>query len=721
MSFFGGFSEDESKKTKTRIGMFLKKFDRRELGGIRLELDRSTEKTQRQLVRFIRAGLDNPHPEQTAWAAFLGTLGTLENPENPKVPNASRSSSTPVGTLGTLGTLYTSGGVESVVQKEKKEEEEKIHIPFPPEVGAKVPKVPKVPKTRVHQLVTDPGRLAEIAALLEPESSIALDLETYGPRKSDALDPWLGDIRLLQLAGEHTSVFLLDLRAIGYDLGPLADLLSSKPVIGHNIKFDALWLLVKCGLRLPRVFCTLTAARLLSAGTKPGNNLDLCLERYLGLPPAPDQSRSDWGAMLLTDDQIAYAARDVSHLHMLKGVLEHELEMTGLDGVADLEMRLLPAVIDMERAGMAVDAEKLRAIESAARASAEAAAKEVRAALDMPNLNLASPKQLLPALAARGIPLASTNEESLQSCGDSEVVPKILLHRSFEKQAQQAASLLESLAPDGRIHGRFDPTGTATGRFSSKTPNLQNIGRGELRSCFVAPEGRSLVVADYSQVELRVAAAIAGEARMIEAYERGDDLHKITASAVLGKPLEDITKEDRQKGKTSAFGLLYGQNAKGLVRYAKTSYGVDLTEDEARAIRQKFFATYGSLRQWHGASHQQAERGVEEVRTITGRRRLIPSTASAWERFTALVNTPVQGGSADGIKQALIDLAARLPEGAEIISTVHDEIIVECGDVQAEQVRDLLVSVMRETMQALFPQVPIEVEARACANWGEKP
>ncbi len=716
LSFFGTFSEEESKKTKTRIGMFLKKFDRRELGGIRLELDRSVEKTQRQLVRFTRADLGHSRPEQAAWADFLGTLGTHENRETPEVPNASGSNSTSVGTLGTL---ILAEGSEVVHFNENEKKEEKRNV-FPPELRANLSKVPGVPAGRVHQLVTTADRLREIAALLESESSLALDLETYGERKSDALDPWKGDIRLLQLAGEHTSVFILDLQAIGYDLGPLAALLSSKLVIGHNLKFDALWLLVKCGLRLPRVFCTLTAARLLVAGTKPGNNLDLCLERYLGLPPAPDHSRSDWGAMLLTDDQITYAARDVSHLHQLKGALDHELEMTGFDGVADLEMRLLPAVIDMEHAGMAVDADKLRAIESAARASAEAAARDVRAALDIPNLNLASPKQLLPALTSRGIPLASTSEESLQSCGDSEIVPKILAHRSFEKQAQQAASLLESLGPDGRIHGRFDPTGTATGRFSSKSPNLQNIGRGELRSCFIAPEGRSLVVADYSQVELRVAAALAGETRMIEAYQRGDDLHKITASAVLGRPLEAVTKYDRQLAKAVNFGLLYGQNAKGLVRYAKTSYGVDLTEDEARAIRQKFFATYGHLRQWHGLSHQQAERGVEEVRTITGRRRLIPSTASAWERFTALVNTPVQGGSADGIKQALIDLAARLPEGAKIISTVHDEIIVECDAAQSESVRDLLASVMRETMQALFPQVPIEVEARVCTNWGEK-
>ncbi len=574
---------------------------------------------------------------------------------------------------------------------------------------------------RAHRVVTDRGCLAEVVAGLQGESAIALDIETYGPGKGDALDPWKGEIRLLQLAGEQTCVFLLDLKALGYDLGPLGDLLASKLIIGHNLRFDARWLRVKCGLRLPRLSCTLTAARLLSAGTKPGNDLDKCLERYCGIAPAADESRSDWGGMLLTGDQIAYAARDVAHLHLLKGRLDHELEMAGLDGAFALESRLLPVVIDMEVAGMAVDADNLRAIECSCRDQAAAVANEVRGLLGLPELNLGSSKQLLAALKGRGIDLISTNEEALRSCGEKEVVPKILAHRAFEKQAQQAATLVESIASDGRIHGQFDPMGTATGRFSSKSPNLQNIGRGELRSCFIAPEGRSLVIADYSQIELRAAAAIAGETRMIEAYKRGQDLHKITASAVLGKPLADITKEDRQKGKSSAFGLLYGQSAKGLVRYAKSSYGVNLTEDEARAIRQKFFATYGNLRQWHGQSHRSAEDGVTEIRTVTGRRRLIPSSASEWERFTALVNTPVQGSCADGLKQALIDLSTHLPEGAKIVSTVHDEIIVECDRTQAEAVCELLQSTMRESMGALFPQVPIEVEAGVCSNWGEKP
>ena len=583
-----------------------------------------------------------------------------------------------------------------------------------------MPEVPRVSASRVHQVVTDRAKLPDIAALLANEDCIALDIETFGSRKGDGLNPWRGDIRLLQIAGGATSIFILDLQALGCCLGPLGELLAGKLVIGHNLKFDALWLRVKCGLRLPRLFCTLTAARLLAAGTKPGNNLDQCLLRYCGIEPASDKSSSDWGGMLLTEDQFAYAARDVAHLHTLKGRLEHELEMNGLDGVAQLEMQLLPIVIDMEHAGFAVNRLELQDIEHNCRIQANEIATQLRRLLNSPHLNLGSPAQLLVALQSKGLELENTNEETLQNCGEKTVVPLILEYRGLEKQAQQAASLIDCIAGDGRIHGQFEPTGTATGRFSSKNPNLQNIGRGDLRNCFVAPEGRTLIVADYSQVELRAAAAIAGETRMIDAYRRGDDLHRATAAAVLGKDASAVTKEDRQLAKAVNFGLLYGQSHKGLVRYAATSYGVTMSEDQADSIRRTFFNTYGHLRQWHGESHVQAEKGIAEIRTATGRRRLIPATASEWERFTALVNTPVQGGCADGMKQAIVLLASQLPQGAQIISTVHDELIVEAEEGAAAGVKEILESTMREAMADLFPQVPIEVEAKVCRSWGEK-
>jgi DNA polymerase-1 len=241
-----------------------------------------------------------------------------------------------------------------------------------------------------------------------------------------------------------------------------------------------------------------------------------------------------------------------------------------------------------------------------------------------------------------------------------------------------------------------------------------------LRACFVAPAGSKLVVADYSQIELRAAAAIAGETKMIEAYRRGEDLHRGTAAAVLGKAPDKVTKEDRQLAKAVNFGLLYGQSAPGLVKYAASSYGVTLSEAEAKAIRSRFFGTYVKLRQWHERSRRTADNGVGEVRTALGRRRLIPPSASEWGRFTALVNTPVQGGCADGMKRAIVLLATKLPPSAHIISTVHDEIIVETPESEAEEVLQLIKTVMVESMAALYPQVPIEVEAHVCANWGEK-
>jgi ribonuclease D len=147
--------------------------------------------------------------------------------------------------------------------------------------------------------------LDRIATDLTGARRIALDIETYVQRKGDGLDPWKGDIRLLTLSRQGGPIWTIDLRATGYDLGPLKPILENAGLIAHNAKFDLLWQRVKCGLIAKHVHCTLTAARILVSGTKPGNNLDQCLERYLGIAPAADHSRSDWASMLLTDELIS--------------------------------------------------------------------------------------------------------------------------------------------------------------------------------------------------------------------------------------------------------------------------------------------------------------------------------------------------------------------------------------------------------------------------------
>ncbi|MCB1090624.1 MAG: hypothetical protein KDL87_03785, partial [Verrucomicrobiae bacterium] len=682
------------------FGKLLSKFDGRELGGIVFRVDRTSRNYCK--YRFFR-------PEDE----FLPT-----HPSHPTEPVSAAPEAAPSsGMWDELGySSYARIGEEKFGKNLEKQKTLNGSLYSDSEV------LPKHPTSHNPVFCTSKADLDRIVddLILSENGRIALDLETYGNRKGDGLDPWRGDIRLLTLCREEGPVWMLDLMAVGYDLGPLADILEVATVIAHNAKFDSLWLRVKCGLRLPKVFCTLTAARLLAAGTKPGNNLDQCLERYLGIEPGKDQSRSDWGSMLLTEEQFAYAARDVAHLHDLAKALETGIGEAALERVWTLESALLPRVVEMEAAGIRVDVEKLRRIAADAKANAVKASTDLREALGSPGLNPASPAQLLAALRSQGITLESTAEETLKAADDGRIIPLILAHREASKRAQQAETLIEHVKTDGRIHARFEPTGTATGRFSSKEPNLQNVGRGELREAFVPAPGHRFIVADYSQVELRAAAAIAGETKMIQAYRAGQDLHKLTASTVLGADPESISKQQRQTAKAVSFGLLYGQSAPGLVRYAASSYGVTLQDDQAKEIRTAFFRTYGHLRQWHGESHQQAERGVTEVRTRLGRRRLIPDTATEWERFTALVNTPVQGGCADGMKQAIVTLAERLPNKARLISTVHDEVIVEVPETDAEQVCELVAATMKEAMEALFPEVPIEVEAGTCNHWGEK-
>ena len=669
----------------------MKRFDRRELGGITMRI-RQTSKNRCD-YRFFRDA-DELLPS---------------HPRTYTKTTISRGS-------GDVGGSFHHADISEKNSSEKNKNQNEL-------LGADIrdrKTSPNIPTSPLAVLCSTRTDLDRIALDLKDASRIALDIETYGQRKGDGLDPWKGDIRLLSLCRHGGPIWTIDLRATGYDLGPLKPILEDVGIIAHNARFDLLWLRVKCGLMPKRVHCTLTAARLLTAGTKPGNDLDKCLERYLGIPPAADHSRSDWGSMLLTNDQLSYAARDVVHLHDLLGTMESELEAASLDTVWALESNLIPCVVSMEATGIHVEREKLEAIAAEADRIAKQAADSLCTQLGNPSLNPASPKQLLTALRAAGLKLDSTAEDALKAADDGRLVPLLLAYREAVKRAQQAESLVGHIKSDGRIQGRFEPLGTATGRFSSKEPNLQNIGRGELREAFTAPAGKRLIVADYSQIELRAAAAIAGETKMIDAYQSGVDLHKLTAATVLGKPEDQVTKSDRQLAKAVNFGLLYGQSAPGLVKYAASSYGVTMNEDQARAIRQAFFRTYSRLRQWHGLSHNQAEEGITEVRTRTGRRRLIPSTASEWERFTALVNTPVQGGTADGMKHALILIHERLPKSARIVSTVHDEVVVECREESADLCREIITTAMVEAMAALFPEVPVEVEANTCTTWAEK-
>jgi DNA polymerase I-like protein with 3'-5' exonuclease and polymerase domains len=467
----------------------------------------------------------------------------------------------------------------------------------------------------------------------------------------------------------------------------------------------------------------MTASKLVTNGdTESKNDLQTCLSRWLKIDLPKDQGKSDWGSMMLSPEQLDYAANDVTHLHALKKRQLKAITEAGLKEVCELEMRLLPIVVDIEAKGFVVNRALLGKIGEKCDRRSKPAEKKLHKIFGSP-VNLESPKQLMEAFKGIGVRLSSTNAATLTDT-DHEAARLLLKYRGAIKQRQQVATLLEATGPDKRIHGQFKPMATDTGRFSSSDPNMQNISRGEIRGAFIAASGHRLVIADYSQIELRAAAVIAEDEVMLEAYREEEDIHSRTAASVLGKPIEKVTKEDRQLAKAVNFGLLYGQAPGGLVRYAKSSYGVELTYDEAVDLHKKFFDTYKGLAKWHKQARVNADSKVDEVRTLTGRRKLLPpkSEDTFWSRFSAgFLNMVVQGTCADGLKQAMVQLADKLPDEAQMVGTVHDELIMECPAKITEEVCLLTEDTMKEAMaEILRGKVSVEVEAKVCESWEEK-
>jgi DNA polymerase I len=435
---------------------------------------------------------------------------------------------------------------------------------------------------------------------------------------------------------------------------------------------------------------------------------------------AKDLGRSDWGAIVLTPEQLSYSKNDVRYLHRLQQRLSVQLGEAKLAKVFRLETALLPIIARMEVSGFSIDADRMRSLRQEADARAAALLAEIRSSFNNDKLNPGSPKQIVEAFNADGVGITDSKEETLAGLDDPRAA-RLLGWREHAKLSSMIATLLAA-ERGGRIHTDFNPMGTVTGRFTSKGPNLQQITRGPLRTCFV-PSGPNhrLVVGDFSQVELRVAALVAGETVMIDALRRGADLHRTTAALALRKPLSEVTAADRQIAKSANFGLLYGMSAAGFAVYARMAYGVSLTKNEAEDLRDSFFRAYPGLRRWHNACHRKSEcRSNNNARTILGRL-LIAQKDDHWARFNMFTEYVVSGSCADLIKAAMVKVASVMPEDARLVATVHDELVLDCPADTAERCRNITEVAMKEAFIEMFGDtVPVEVEAKVCAHWGEK-
>ena len=322
--------------------------------------------------------------------------------------------------------------------------------------------------------------------------------------------------------------------------------------------------------------------------------------------------------------------------------------------------------------------------------------------------NWDSPDQVREALAAAGCVIESTRDDELAAVGH----PLAALVRDYrdarKRQTTYGADWVKHIAADGRIYPRWVQLGANSGRMACAGPNMQNLPRGPYRRCVAASPGKVLVKADYSQIELRIAAKVSGDRALIAAYDRGEDLHLLTAKHVLG--IAEVTKEHRQLAKAINFGLLYGMGAKAFRVYAMTNYGVDLTEQQAAWYREAFFHAYPGLRRWHRSVGD----GPRDTRTLAGRRVL------GVERFTEKLNLPVQGTGADGLKRALgllWERRAQCPTAIPVLA-VHDEIVVECPAEDVSPAQAWLKGAMADAMAPLVAPVPVEVEVKAGRTWG---
>ena len=485
---------------------------------------------------------------------------------------------------------------------------------------------------------------------------------------------------------------------------------------------------------------TLLESFVLDAGIAR-HDLDSLARRHLGMDTIKFEDVAGKGTKQISFSQVAiddaskYAAEDADITLRLHRVLKPRIEADpGLARVyADIEIPLVPVLARIEANGVRVDADELRR-QSADLSKRMLAAQQKATELAGRIFNLDSPKQVcallfeelgLPALVKTPKGQPSANEEALEAIADQHELPRVILdYRGLAKLRSTYTDKLPEMinADTGRVHTSYHQAGAATGRLSSSDPNLQNIpirtddGR-RIRRAFVAPPGRKLIACDYSQIELRIMAHLSEDPGLVRAFESGVDIHRATAAEVFGRPLDEVTGNERRAAKAINFGLMYGMSAFGLAR------NLGIGRGEAQDYIALYFSRYPGVRDFMDRTRLQA-RESGYVETVFGRRLTLdfiqkgnPSQRAGAER--AAINAPMQGTAADIIKRAMITIdgwIANHADRARMILQVHDELVFEAD---LDFVDTLLAEVVPRMTGAGQLRVPLVVDSGVGDNWDE--
>ncbi len=579
------------------------------------------------------------------------------------------------------------------------------------------------------RIVLDDIPFRSLLKTLTEAEEISLDLETTS---QDALRAQIVGIALAVQPGEgHYIPFghsylgapkQLDLK---YVLEHLKPLLESKKIVGQNLKYDA-EVLRRYGVDLKNIaFDSMLAAYLLDPTSR--KDLNELAQRYLGHSV---MAFKELGAEKMSevpiDKAAQYAASDAEVVLRLKEKLVPELIEKNLYKLfTEVELPLIDVLVEMELNGILLDKDVLREQAKELEILLGQLKQEIFS-LAGEEFNPNSPKQVAVILFEKlKLPVIkktktgpSTDSLVLQELAASHPLPeKLLAYRELEKLLTTYIYKLPEYinAETGRIHTSFHQSVTATGRLSSSDPNLQNIPvrtqlGGQIRRAFVAPRGRKLLAADYSQIELRVLAHISEDVGLIAAFERDEDIHARTAATIFNVSIEKVDPTMRDIAKRINFGLAYGMSSYGLAQWAHIS------RKEAEKFMQSYFASYPGVRAYMERTKKEAaERGY--VETLLGRRRYFGQLDSRTEREA--INMPIQGFAADIMKLAMLQVHGKIKSGeleADLLLQVHDELLFEVDEAHIKESAKLIKETMEHVMKL---RVPLKVDIKVGNNWGE--
>lgn len=544
--------------------------------------------------------------------------------------------------------------------------------------------------------IKEPEQAAKaLQFLMQKDCLFAIDTETaalpkYKHIKEAGLSPHLSSIRLIQVF-DGTNVLVFDLRWFPErKLKMFVPFLSTKRFVAHYAIFD-LQRFIQLGIQDMNLHCTHILAKLVFHSAYATDFMDaslegLCKSLFDIELPKPAQ-KSDWSEPELTFEQIEYAAHDAIAVYFCADKLVSGLDKFGLHRIYQLEKDVQHPIAQMQLNGFRLDPEGHRELIPQWTEELLGAKKLVQEITGIKRLT--GPKlgewfeSSLDTSALAMWPRTETGKLSMSAdtldafSWHNAVKPFALYQKKATLCSTFGQNLIEQINPATNcLHPHFKQSGARTGRLSCSKPNLQNLPRDKaIRSNFIADEGHTLLCLDYSQIELRIAAEVSGDKKMQKAYREGIDLHALTASGVLGIPINSVTESQRQLGKALGLGLLFGLGAAKYCHYSKKNLGVDIRIEESRALIEGYRETYSGLRAWQVAQAERCEATMMAQTPFGKKRKLDDKTY-----YGGGLNMPIQGAAAEVIKCSLVRLEKSFRGIGKLVNCVHDENLIQVPD-----------------------------------------